>query len=157
MRSIDGEEEVPCRSVTGSNRTRCLTRSAAGTTLARPSLIQGENMGEIYYGTMDGQPAKFVYHPDRQQTFIFWGGLEKPDGFGHNHASIVHSEAGDGFKVGPDSFHFLRQSGRIVVNHSYDPKNEQKRRQKVGDDIIGIFGTALRKAIDFNLRNLRGG
>jgi hypothetical protein len=68
--------------------------------------------------TVDGQPAKVIYYPDRRQTALYWGGRGKPDGPGQDHATINDSS--------PDEFHFLRVNGRIVVNQSYNPQSKSQ-------------------------------
>lgn len=93
------------------------------------------------HGTVDGQPAKVVYHPDRRQTHVFWGGRGKPDGAGHNHGTIQDAS--------PDEFHFLRQNGRIVVNQSYNPQQKSRFQRDIEAQggWLGIFRTSLRRAL----------
>ena len=88
------------------------------------------------WGTVDGQPAKAVYHPERQQTHLYWGGRGAPDGPGHNHATIQDRA--------PDTFHFLRQNGRIVVNQSYNPQSKSKFQRDI--ERRGGWGAILRDA-----------
>lgn len=93
-------------------------------------------------GTVDGMPAKVVYHPDRKQTALFWGGLGRPDGPGHNHATIQDAN--------PDAFHFLRVAGKIVVNQSYNPAAKQSRFQRdlqARGGWLGLFRESLQRAI----------
>jgi hypothetical protein len=92
------------------------------------------------YGTIDGQPAKIVYHPARRQTHIYWGGHGKPDGYGHNHAVVQDAN--------PDAVHFLRENGRIVVNHN--ARSHQERRQQEAAMSIGrLLVDSTRKALRF--------
>ena len=100
-------------------------------------------------GTVDGQPAIIRYDADQRKSHVFWGGIDGPLGIGHNHATVLDSS--------PDEFHFLRVGKDLVVHQGYNPKKDGHRRQRAGHDIAGIFGESLRKAIDFNMRNLRGG
>lgn len=93
-------------------------------------------------GTVDGKPAKVVYHPERRQTHVFWGGRGAPDGPGHNHGTIQDAS--------PDEFHFLRVDGRIVVNQSYNPQSKSKFQRDIEarGGWLGIFRDSLRKALN---------
>lgn len=93
------------------------------------------------YGTIDGQLAKIVYHPDRKQTQIFWGGRGKPDGTGHNHATILDSN--------PDAMHFMRVNGRVVVNQSYNPQSQSRfqRDLQARGGWLGLFRESLQRAL----------
>lgn len=95
------------------------------------------------FGTIDNQPAKIIYYPDRKQTHIFWGGRGKPDGPGHNHATVLDSN--------PDAMHFMRVDGRVVVNQSYNPQAKQSRYQQdlqARGGWLGIFRDSLRRALN---------
>jgi hypothetical protein len=87
-------------------------------------------------GTMDGQPAMVFYYPERKQTVIYWGGRGKPNGPGHNHATILDSN--------PDAFHFLRMNGRIVVNQSYNPQSKSRFQRDI--EAYGGWAGILRDA-----------
>ena len=88
----------------------------------------------ISQGTMDGQPAKVVYYPERKQTMIYWGGVGKPDGFGHNHATILDAN--------PDAIHFMRVNGQVVVNQGYNPNNPLHRRNQAAGAIVRFLRDA---------------
>lgn len=91
---------------------------------------------KIHRGTIDGMPAKIVYHPARRQTYIYWGGRGRPDGPGHNHATVLDSN--------PDAFHFMRVDGKVVVNHSYSPLKALRQRRKA---LAPSIGEAIRMGI----------
>jgi hypothetical protein len=91
------------------------------------------------YGTIDGTPAKIVRTPARQQMHIYWGGMGEPDGPGHNHMTIQDSN--------PDAVHFLRENGKIVVNHNYKPDNLGSRRQHAAQSIGQILLESWRRAL----------
>src|ERR1700733_5104444 len=74
-------------------------------------------------GTVDGKPAKVVYHSERRQTHVFWGGRGKPDGPGHNHGTIQDSN--------PDTFHFLEVNGRVIVNQSYNQQSKSRFQRDI--------------------------
>lgn len=92
-------------------------------------------------GTIDGQPAKVVYDSGRRQTHIYWGGVGKPDGPGHNHATVQDSN--------PDAFHFMRQGGRVVVNQSYNPQSKSRFQRDLDarGGWGGLFLESLRRAM----------
>ena len=97
-------------------------------------------------GTVDGQPAKVIYYPDRRQTVLYWGGRGKPDGTGHNHATINDSS--------PDEFHYLRVNGRIVVDQSYNPQSKSafQRGIEAQGGWLNMLREATRKALRFWFR-----
>jgi hypothetical protein len=94
-------------------------------------------MARVSYGTVDGRPAKIVYHPGRRQTHVYWGGMEGPDGIGHNHATIQDTN--------PDTFHFLRVGSELIVNQSYDPNDRSRRarEQKAKFDLAATLRKVL--------------
>lgn len=103
--------------------------------------------GEVYYGTVDGECAKFIHYPERKQTQVYWGGLEKPDGIGHDHMTIQD--------ISKHEAHFVRQNGRVVVDHSYDPNSPKKRRIKQKRDAAEVIGSMLVDAWRGGLRYWR--
>jgi hypothetical protein len=114
-----------------------------------------------YRGTVDGQPAKIMYYPDRKQSVIYWGGAGAPDGPGHNHMVVNDAEkrdrAGRVVAPGPVSIHWMRENGRVVVDHGYNPDSRRKKRNKAQRDVGAMLVDAFRNAWEFNMRNLRGG
>lgn len=96
-------------------------------------------MAIISHGSMDGKAAKIVYHPERRQTHIYWGGMNGPDGIGHNHATIQDAN--------PEAVHFMRVNGVIVTNQSFDSSKIHHRRQQAASDIVSIFRTSLDRAL----------
>jgi hypothetical protein len=93
----------------------------------------------VEYGTVDGHPAKIVRYPERGQMHIFWGGMEKPDGIGHNHMTVQDSN--------PEAVHFLQQNGQIVVNHNYKQGSLGSRRQDVAQVIGPMLVQAWRRVL----------
>ncbi|MEO7617275.1 MAG: hypothetical protein ABIS59_00360 [Candidatus Saccharibacteria bacterium] len=93
------------------------------------------------WGTMDGQPAKIVYNPDRKQTHIYWGGRGTPDGDGHNHATVQDSN--------PDAMHYLRVNGKVVVNQNYNPQSKSRFQQdlEARGGWFGLFRESLQRAL----------
>ena len=98
-------------------------------------------MAIVSYGTVDGQLAKIVYHPDRGQKHIYWGGIRRPDDdfLGHNHMTIQDSN--------PDAAHYLRVGNTLVVDHSYNPNDPSARRRRAAFDLIAIFRQAWHNAL----------
>jgi hypothetical protein len=92
-------------------------------------------MARVSHGTVDGQPAKIVYHPGRRQTHVYWGGLGKPDGIGRNHAVIQDAN--------PDAFHYLRVGSELIVDQSYKPNDRGARRRKAGFDLAATLRKVL--------------
>ena len=97
---------------------------------------------QVSQGTIDGKPAKVIYYPERRQTVIYWGGRGKPDGPGHDHATILDSN--------PDAFHYLTINGRVVVNQSYNPQSQSRfqRDLQARGGWLGILRDSLRRALN---------
>jgi hypothetical protein len=91
-------------------------------------------------GSVDGIPAKVMYYPDSKQTQIYWGGRGKPDGEGHNHATIQDTN--------PDVFHFIRINGEVVIDQRLysKPKSRFQRDLEARGGWIGLFREAFNRA-----------
>jgi hypothetical protein len=98
---------------------------------------------EEYSGTVDGKPAKFVHYPERKQTQVYWGGYEKPDGKNHNHMTIQD--------INTHTAHFIRENGRVIVDHSYGSgkpeKRQIERKRDAAEAIGGMVVDSWRRAL----------